>query len=198
MLDIQVGLQTGKTWLSFGKERFGPFFFVGRLAELTEQLSFPSKPFSQRAVETGPDGTKSGLDRDPAFGRDHTSQELSLLQDVAGRNDTIDEAKLKCFFGGHTLASQDQLGRFGRPDDARESLGSPEARNESELKLGQAKLDPSGSDAHVAGHRQLQAASKAGPIDCGDHGLIEALYTVQDGLTSRGELSALVRGTELG
>ena len=100
------------------------------------------------------------------------------------------------------LSGEDQIKGGGDPDQARQPLRPPTGGDDPELHLGLAEtgLRVVGGDAVRAGERQLVAASQAGAVDGGHHGLspvgVEPLETVEGGVGGADCLGARL-GSEL-
>ncbi len=92
----------------------------------------------------------------------------------------VHDAERRRLLGGNRLAGEHHREGGVGPDQARQALRSPGARDNPELDLRQADPGRRGRDAAVAGHRQLQAAAEGRAADRRHHGLRAGIEPVQD------------------
>ena len=80
----------------------------------------------------------------------------------------VDETELERFVGEDRVADEVHLQRLVLAHQARQALGAAEARDDPELDLRLTEDRRARRDAHVAGHRELAAATEGQAVDGGD------------------------------
>src|SRR5213595_3013988 len=106
--------------------------------------------------------------------------EHHLFPEFLGGQDLVDEVELLGAVEREQLPLRHQLDRAGLPDEPRQPLRSPSAREYSEIHLGESNLarvllrEPD-----VARHRDLQAAADGMAIQSGDRQLGRLLEAVE-------------------
>ena len=97
------------------------------------------------------------------------------LDEVATFDETIDQPDAQCIGRGDRSARESHVERLLHADEAGETLRPFGARDDAERHLGESEARALRGDAIVAGHRQLQPATKCRPMNRGDDRLREVL-----------------------
>ncbi len=110
----------------------------------------------------------AGLDRLGAVGPQGRHDALDLGIELAGRADLVDEAHAMGL-GRIEALGGDEVAPGGLLAHRADHVGTDGARQQAELRLGQAEVHALGRHQHVAHRRQPHAAGIAVALDAADH-----------------------------
>ena len=106
---------------------------------------------------------------------------LCACRDIACGDHLVDQSDPQCLIGTYEVAGIQQLESGAHPNETRQALCAPPARQETEVDLGLAKFRLFRRDPDVAGHCQLAPAAETKAIDGRNGGFGKSIYGEENG-----------------
>ena len=139
-----------------------------------------SRPAVRLALERPADRLLGRHDRQRRHRRDPGRQRERRVDRRLGGHDAGDEPERVGLAGVDRAPGQDQLHRLGLADGPGQALRAAGARDDADLDLGLAELGVVAGHDHVAGHRQLAAATERVAADGRDERLADPPDAIPD------------------